>query len=114
MIEVLCGLKRVILLFRACSVKLFRDKYIRIMCTISIGANLYSHVKKINSFSCQESGDDVYMQETSDLSIAQWLILSCTQPNINCLWKSCPQMGPLEALICVIITLNLSIIIHNK
>ena len=24
------------------------------------------------------------MQETSDLSIAQWLILSCTQPKINC------------------------------
>ena len=54
------------------------------------------------------------MQETSDLSIAQWLILACTQPNINCLGKICPHIGPLEALICVIITLNLSIIIHNK
>ena len=54
------------------------------------------------------------MQETSDLSIAQWLILLCTQPNINCLVKFCPHMGPLEALICVIITLNLSIIIHTK
>ena len=43
------------------------------------------------------------MQEISDLSIAQWLILSCTQPNINCLRKICPHMRPLEALICVII-----------
>ena len=54
------------------------------------------------------------MQETSDLSIAQWLILSCTQPNINCLGKICPHIGPLEALICVIISLNLSIIIRDK
>ena len=100
------------LLFRACFVKLFCDKYIRIMCTVSIMANIYSHVKN-NLLSCQESGD-VYTQETSDLSIAQWLILSYTQPNINCLGKICPHIGPLEALICVIVTLNLSIIIHNK
>ena len=79
----LCALKTIILVFRACSVKLFCDKYIRIMCTISIRAHIYSHVK-INSFSFQESGD-VYMQEASVLNIAQWLILSCTQPNINCL-----------------------------
>ena len=45
MIEVLFGLKTIILLFRACSVKLFCDKYIDIMCTISIRANIYSHVK---------------------------------------------------------------------
>ena len=45
--------------------------------------------------------------KSGDLSIAQWLILSCTQPNINCVGKICPHMGPLEALICVIITLNL-------
>ena len=54
------------------------------------------------------------MQETSDLSIAQWLILACTHPNINFLGIICPHIGPLEALICVIITLHLSIIIHNK
>ena len=45
MIEVLCGLKTIIFLFRACSVKLFCDKYIGIMCTISIRANIHSHVK---------------------------------------------------------------------
>ena len=45
MIEVLCGLKTIILLFRACSVKLFCDEYIGIMCTISIRANIYSHLK---------------------------------------------------------------------
>ena len=28
--------------------------------------------------------------------------------------ENLPHMGPLEALICVIITLNLSIIIHTK
>ena len=47
MIEVLCGLKTIILLFSACSVKLFCDKYIGIMCTISTRANVYSHVKII-------------------------------------------------------------------
>ena len=96
MIEVLCGLKTIILLFRACFVKLFCNKYITIMCTISIRANIYSHVK--NEFIFVPG--KMYMQETSDLSIAQWLIHSCTQPNINCLGKIFPHMGLLEALMC--------------
>ena len=53
---------------------------------------IFIDILKINSFSCQESGD-MYMQETSDLNIAQWLILACTKPNINCLGKFCPPYG---------------------
>ena len=84
MIEVLCGLKTIIFLFRACFVKLFCDKYILgIMRTISIRANIYSHVKNKFIF---VPGKWRYVH-ASDLSIAQWLILSCTQPNINCLGK---------------------------
>ena len=114
MIEVLCGLKTIILLFRACSVK-FSDKYSQ---TYNVynkhQGKYYSYVKNKLIFvpgkwRCVHAGN-----KSGDLSIAQWLILSCTQPNINCVGKICPHMGPLEALICVIITLNLSIIIHTK
>ena len=114
MIEVLCGLKTIILLFRACSVK-FSDKYSQTYNVYNrIRANIYSYVKNKLIFvpgkwRCVHAGN-----KSGDLSIAQWLILSCTQPNINCVGKICPHMGPLEALICVIITLNLSIIIHTK
>ena len=84
------------------------------MCTISIRANIYSYVKNKLIFVPGKWRRVHAGNKSGDLSIAQWLILSCTQPNINCVGKICPHMGPLEALICVIITLNLSIIIHTK
>ena len=90
MIEVLCGLKTIILLFRACSVKF------SIMCTISIRANIYSYVKNKLIFVPGKWRHVHAGNKSGDLSIAQWLILSCTQPNINCVGKICPHMGPLS------------------
>ena len=99
-------LLELILRLGLCSEKSFCDKYIHIICTISISqGNIYSHVKNKLIFVQSRKWRLLKLHIHAGnkwpkrSSVAP---LSCTQPNINCPGENMPTlMKPPEALIFV-------------
>ena len=116
----LCGLKTIVVIrfnpaFRSCSAKLFCDVYIAIVCIVNIRANIYSHLKNKFIFGPGKwriTTINLYMQVKSDLSITHSLMYTAK-------YKFSGENLPMHTYgasrgIYVIVTLILSIIVHNK